>query len=99
MTMSQRMLNLLLHMCCNNTAFINHTKNQSSNPEENIEIESSSPDEQAFISGCYALGYKFMGRDLETNMITIEDLLNSMISPPSFMKSRKNIPSGNALHV
>lgn len=53
---------------------INHTVIMETKDDGTIELNASSPDEQAFVAGSYVLGVKFLGMDYETNMIRIQVL-------------------------
>ena len=61
-------MNFLIHMA------INHTVIVETKEDGTIELNASSPDEQAFVAGSYCLGVQFLGMDYETNIIKLNVL-------------------------
>ena len=57
---------------------INHTVILEEKEDGTIELNASSPDEQAFVSGSYCLGVQFLGMDYETNIIKL-NVLGKMV--------------------
>ena len=55
---------------------INHTVIIEKREDGTIELNASSPDEQAFVAGSYCLGVQFLGMDYETNIIKLNVLGN-----------------------
>ena len=53
---------------------VNHTVIMNQKDDGTIELNASSPDEQAFVSGAYCLGVQFLGMDYETNMVKLNIL-------------------------
>lgn len=53
---------------------INHTVIMEEKEDGSVELNASSPDEQAFVAGSYVAGVQFLGMDYETNMIQINVL-------------------------
>ena len=53
---------------------VNHTVIMEEKDDGTIELNASSPDEQAFVSGAYCLGVRFLGMDYETNMVKLNIL-------------------------
>lgn len=61
-------MNFLIHMAINHTAIVEEREDGT------IELNASSPDEQAFVAGSYCLGVQFLGMDYETNIIKLNVL-------------------------
>ena len=61
-------MNFLINMA------VNHTVIMEEKDDGTIELNASSPDEQAFVSGAYCLGVQFLGMDYETNMVKLNIL-------------------------
>ena len=57
---------------------INHTVILEEKEDGTIELNASSPDEQAFVSVSYCLGVQFLGMDYETNIIKL-NVLGKMV--------------------
>ena len=57
---------------------INHTVILEEKEDGVIELNASSPDEQAFVAGAYVLGVQFLGMDYETNIIKL-NMLGKMV--------------------
>ena len=53
---------------------VNHTVILNTTADGTIELNASSPDEQAFVSGAYCLGVQFLGVDYETNIVKLNVL-------------------------
>ena len=53
---------------------VNHTVILEEKEDGTIELNASSPDEQAFVSGAYCLGVQFLGVDYETNIVKLNVL-------------------------
>ena len=53
---------------------INHTVIVEEKEDGSIELNASSPDEQAFVAGSYLVGVQFLGMDYETNLIQVNVL-------------------------
>ncbi len=53
---------------------VNHTVILEEKEDGTIELNASSPDEQAFVSGAYCLGVQFLGVDYETNIARLNVL-------------------------
>ena len=53
---------------------VNHTVILEEKEDGTIELNASSPDEQAFVSGAYCLGVQFLGVDYETNIVRLNVL-------------------------
>ena len=53
---------------------VNHTVIIEEREDGIIELNASSPDEQAFVAGSYCLGVQFLGMDYETNIIKLNVL-------------------------
>ena len=53
---------------------VNHTVILNTMADGTIELNASSPDEQAFVSGAYCLGVQFLGIDYETNIVKLNVL-------------------------
>ena len=53
---------------------VNHTVIRNEKSDGVVELNASSPDEQAFVSGSAYLGVEFLGMDFETNMIRLNVL-------------------------
>ena len=53
---------------------VNHTVILEEKADGTIELNASSPDEQAFVSGAYCLGVQFLGVDYETNIVKLNVL-------------------------
>ena len=53
---------------------VNHTVILEEKEDGTIELNASSPDEQAFVSGAYCLGVQFLGVDYETNIAKLNVL-------------------------
>ena len=61
-------MNFLINMAVNHTVIMNQKDDGT------IELNASSPDEQAFVSGAYCLGVQFLGMDYETNLVSLDAL-------------------------
>lgn len=61
-------MNFLMNMA------VNHTVIMEEKEDGTIELNASSPDEQAFVSGAYCLGVQFLGMDYETNRVKLSVL-------------------------
>ena len=61
-------MNFLINMA------VNHTVIMEEKDDGTIELNASSPDEQAFVSGAYCLGVKYAGIDYETNLVSLDAL-------------------------
>ena len=57
---------------------VNHTVILNTAADGTIELNASSPDEQAFVSGAYCLGVQFLGIDYETNIVKLNVLGEAM---------------------
>ena len=57
---------------------VNHTVILNTAADGTIELNASSPDEQAFVSGAYCLGVQFLGVDYETNIVRLNVLGEAM---------------------
>ena len=57
---------------------LNHTCIRNVQEDGTIELNASSPDEQAFVAGSYCLGVQFLGMDYETNIIKL-NVLGKMV--------------------
>ena len=57
---------------------VNHTVILEEKEDGTIELNASSPDEQAFVSGAYCLGVQFLGVDYETNIAKLNVLGEAM---------------------
>lgn len=57
---------------------INHTCIRTQQGDGTVELNTSSPDEQAFVSGASFLGVEFLGMDYETNIVKL-NLLGTII--------------------
>ncbi len=53
---------------------INHTVILDVQEDGTVELNTSSPDEQAFVSGASFLGIEFLGMDFETNIVKLNIL-------------------------
>lgn len=53
---------------------VNHTVIRNEKSDGTVELNASSPDEQAFVSGSAYLGVEFMGMDFETNTVRLNVL-------------------------
>ena len=53
---------------------LNHTCIRNVQEDGTVELNTSSPDEQAFVSGASFLGIEFLGMDYETNIVKLNIL-------------------------
>ena len=53
---------------------LNHTCIRNVQEDGTVELNTSSPDEQAFVSGASFLGIEFLGMDFETNIVKLNIL-------------------------
>ena len=76
---------------------LNHTCIRNVQEDGTVELNTSSPDEQAFVSGASFLGIEFLGMDFETNIVklnildTITDVRVLHIIPYESSRKRMSI--------